>query len=190
MAFYDKRIRDLLTYKIFINCDGKSRLIQMILGFVGGWSVILQRGAGLWSVCWNSTTSLSKMPSGTSSILPLSMLISLSLASGTTEFQLISLCSISRIWLEGSLLRKRQSRPKLSYSDNQRSMTLRLPIHMMSRCPCSKNPSWCSQLHRSTKKSWSSSWPACSPRYSRSSTSTKSTSSNSWRCWRCCCVSW
>jgi uridine kinase len=30
MAFYDKRIRDLLTYKIFINCDGKSRLKQMI----------------------------------------------------------------------------------------------------------------------------------------------------------------
>lgn len=26
MAFYDKRIRDLLTYKIFINCDGNSRL--------------------------------------------------------------------------------------------------------------------------------------------------------------------
>ena len=36
MAFYDKRIRDLLTYKIFINCDVKNRLIQMILGFVGG----------------------------------------------------------------------------------------------------------------------------------------------------------
>ena len=30
MAFYDKRIRDLLTYKIFINCDGTILLKQMI----------------------------------------------------------------------------------------------------------------------------------------------------------------
>jgi uridine kinase len=27
MAFHDKRIRDLLTYKIFINCDGKAEVI-------------------------------------------------------------------------------------------------------------------------------------------------------------------
>jgi uridine kinase len=30
MAFHDKRIRDLLTYKIFINCDGNYLLTQMI----------------------------------------------------------------------------------------------------------------------------------------------------------------
>ena len=28
MAFHDKRIRDLLTYKIFINCDGTSSPTQ------------------------------------------------------------------------------------------------------------------------------------------------------------------
>ncbi len=30
MAFHDKRIRELLTYKIFINCDGNFGCIQMI----------------------------------------------------------------------------------------------------------------------------------------------------------------
>jgi uridine kinase len=36
MAFYDKRIRDLMTYKIFINCDGISGKIQMISDFAVG----------------------------------------------------------------------------------------------------------------------------------------------------------
>lgn len=36
MAFYDKRIRDLFTYKIFINCDGKVDLIKMTSGCAEG----------------------------------------------------------------------------------------------------------------------------------------------------------
>jgi uridine kinase len=30
MAFHDPRIRDLMTYKVFITCDGKFAIIQMI----------------------------------------------------------------------------------------------------------------------------------------------------------------
>ena len=33
MAFHDPRIRDLMTYKVFITCDGKIMLIQMILDY-------------------------------------------------------------------------------------------------------------------------------------------------------------
>jgi len=47
MAFYDKRIRDLLTYKIFINCDGKSRLKQMIFVSAADLKEILSREAVL-----------------------------------------------------------------------------------------------------------------------------------------------
>lgn len=47
MAFHDKRIRDLLTYKIFINCDGNYLLIQMISDFVEDLSVILPNVAVL-----------------------------------------------------------------------------------------------------------------------------------------------
>jgi uridine kinase len=36
MAFHDKRIRDLLTYKIFINCDGRYFIIKMISDFAEG----------------------------------------------------------------------------------------------------------------------------------------------------------
>jgi uridine kinase len=36
MAFHDKRIRDLLTYKIFINCDGISLTTQTIFAFAVG----------------------------------------------------------------------------------------------------------------------------------------------------------
>jgi uridine kinase len=34
MAFHDKRIRELLTYKIFINCDGTDCITQTISGCV------------------------------------------------------------------------------------------------------------------------------------------------------------
>jgi uridine kinase len=47
MAFYDKRIRDLLTYKIFINCDGNSRLKQMIFDSAADSRGILSKEAAL-----------------------------------------------------------------------------------------------------------------------------------------------
>ena len=45
MAFYDKRIRDLLTYKIFINCDGNPPFTQTISDSAGGSRGILLNGA-------------------------------------------------------------------------------------------------------------------------------------------------
>lgn len=51
MAFHDKRIRDLLTYKIFINCDGKLFSIQMISACVGDSRGILLSEDAALSVC-------------------------------------------------------------------------------------------------------------------------------------------
>ena len=43
MAFYDKRIRDLLTYKIFINCDGTYPCTKTISDSAEGWKEIQVR---------------------------------------------------------------------------------------------------------------------------------------------------
>lgn len=130
MAFYDKRIRDLLTYKIFINCDGMLSFMQMISAFVGGSKEIPLKEVGLSSVSSNSTTNLLKMPSETSFTPPLSMLTSSSLDSGTIESQLTSSFSTSRTWPEGSLSRKKQSRPRPSSSVSPKFMILRQQIPM------------------------------------------------------------
>lgn len=57
MSFYDKRIRDLLTYKIFINCDGTAVPTQTTSASAAGLSATPPSGDGRWSTCSSSTTS-------------------------------------------------------------------------------------------------------------------------------------
>lgn len=57
MAFYDKRIRDLLTYKIFINCDGNPPFTQTISVSAAVSSATLLSAAVPSSASSSSTTS-------------------------------------------------------------------------------------------------------------------------------------
>lgn len=190
MSFYDKRIRDLLTYKIFINCDGTLTLIQTTSDFAGGWRGIPPKGVDRSSVSWSNTTNLWKTPSEISSYqLWFTQILSFQ-GSETTESLWISSFSISRTWPGGSLSRREQSKQKLLSLGSRKYTTSSVPTPTISKWQSSRNLSSCSPLKTSIRSSWSSSWLPSFPRSSPRITSTRSISTNFWRSSKLCWPSW